>query len=307
MELALRWEWTEFALRALREGRRHHPSLLDDAEATVKVRGEGRLFKTESSQAETRRYFHWGASVFPSGRSPGPQPIECAKTTKDGRNACAPEEYCFSPNANSWFWRCERKPEAPSALKQSTGWYVVKDQKLSADVGAKPLEPRPDPSILHFITVKVTCGEKNWYGESGPPVVPDGKQRSLAECMQEGMKQNARLKAKSPQTLHFPDEVVVVAEFTTESESSCDPSQQADSNSTSMLCTGSSKGTSLDGHYGSTDRNDKPGAQYQGMVTGKGFPTGAVKEVHLRPEDLLMVENLLIPDATDEEATATWF
>jgi hypothetical protein len=284
MELALRWEWTEFALRALREGRRHHPELLEEEEATVSVRGEGLLFKKESSEAGTRRYFRWGAAVHPGGRIPdtSAQSVETAMATKGG------------------------KPGAPASKQESDGWYVVEDQHLAAEVGAKPLEPNPDPSILHFVTVKVTCGEKRWYGEAGPPTVPDGKRQSLAECMREGMKQNARLRAKSPQTLHFPDEVVVVAEFATERESRCDPSEQADGNSTEMLCSGSAQQANLDGHHSIPDQSDGSAAQYQGLATGKGFPTGAVKEVHLWPEDVLMVENLLIPEAPKSEGGSWW-
>lgn len=128
------------------------------------------------------------------------------------------------------------------------------------------------------------CGAKSSFkdDDSGPSSGP------LLQCLEEGVKTNAHLRAASPWKLYFPDEVIVVAVFSSLEEAQCTEVPGAPG----KLCSGATKVPDLDAHLIPGDKKSTDGV-YQGMRSGSGFAKGTPYEITLRPEDLLEAAGIL--------------
>merc|ERR1740138_666731 len=93
------------------------------------------------------------------------------------------------------------------------------------------------------------CGPKNSFGASGPPEVK-GDAPSLKDCLEKGVETNARLQAKEPWKLYFPEEVVLVANFKALDERACLLSSEGntDDESKKALCGGATEDPKLGEH-----------------------------------------------------------
>eukprot|EP00927_Polykrikos_kofoidii_P044183 TRINITY_DN3821_c0_g1_i3.p1 TRINITY_DN3821_c0_g1~~TRINITY_DN3821_c0_g1_i3.p1 ORF type:complete len:1231 (+),score=166.43 TRINITY_DN3821_c0_g1_i3:72-3695(+) len=282
LALALRWEWSEMALRVIWEAVRHVPELLEQASPVVHVRGEARLFISEQREIENQSHFTYGAAINPvrsAAVSPSSSvPARCKKEWwwRWMKHLCSPADSCTMTNGN-----CE-----PKGVSE---WREVHDAKLSREVGGKPVG-QVAHSSLKALSLKYFCGPKSAFGVRGGPATQPS---SFAECLRVGVKENAARRAKSPWRLYDPDEIVVVVEFSTSGEAQCVSNvAQADP----LLCDdGASKVVGLDSHLGAGAKTSILGGEYAGMRIGTGFPTGAVREIFLKPQDVLEVNGMLIP------------
>eukprot|EP00439_Symbiodinium_sp_Y106_P076076 s270_g15.t1 len=137
---------------------------------------------------------------------------------------------------------------------------------------------------VYGISVSLYCGAKSSFkdDDSGPSSGP------LLQCLEEGVKTNAHLRAASPWKLYFPDEVIVVAVFSSLEEAQCTEVPGAPG----KLCSGATKVPDLDAHLIPGDKKSTDGV-YQGMRSGSGFAKGTPYEITLRPEDLLEAAGIL--------------
>merc|ERR1740117_1336759 len=135
------------------------------------------------------------------------------------------------------------------------------------------------------------CGSKSAFGDAGGPTPPNSL--SMEDCLLQGVETNARLKALEPWKTFFPDEVVVVAEFSALTQTECTYSPGMEGFAT-VLCGNSDADGNFPGydafgrlslHLTSADRTSAIGG-YVGLATGAGFPTATPQEVHLKPEDV---------------------
>lgn len=140
---------------------------------------------------------------------------------------------------------------------------------------------------LKALTMTLHCGAKKHFGNKGGPTP---QPVSLKNCMEYGVRANAAMKSEKPWKLYFPDEVIVVAVFGTISGSKC---LSTHSTTESLACSGAAKEANLDSHLGSSDKTTVGGV-YHGLHTGSDYPSGTLKEVVLRPEDILEVNGLLL-------------
>jgi len=283
LELALRWEWSELALRALREAARHAPGIVEHPSPVIELRAEARLF-AESVERANETHYAYGASIRPVGVALGPVPCDTLLSWKGLH--CVPKDRCEFPHWHST--TCVPKSGAepqPSQLQDE--WRAVYDGKLAKEVGGQPIG-QAALSTLKAITVTLHCGPKSAFGPEGGPKAD----WSLRYCAQEGVKTNAALKAKEPWRLYFPEEVVIVAEFGTLGQALC---TAADAAAAPLICAGAQEQEGLDAHLGPAQRRDVGPAEYRGLRTGAGFPAGAVREVLLKPEDVLQVNGQLVP------------
>jgi len=174
-------------------------------------------------------------------------------------------------------------------------WWGVDDTKLKRPVGGAPISAGQQKlSNLRGIKLALYCGEKQAFPAEGPLLEHSGA--SLLECLQKGVTQNARLRAKKPWKLFFPEEVVAVAMFSDLEERQCqlyrnDPT--TDETLQSTICDlGASETPGLD-HYLSDYAKRSHLGVYRGFQTGAGFADGTPHEIVLRPEDILEAAGLL--------------
>jgi len=258
MELALRWQWQETALRILREGHRAFPDVLDQPSPTLEARAEARLFVKPGKDGKNQSYYQFDAAV--------------RQDTADASFVTAYDQKLAAAIGG----------EDPSEM----------DRLAEATVDSAGGNSGDDIGVLRSLKVTFTCGPKSAYSSTGGPTVTGSA--TLKECLVEGARQNAAAKAREPMTLYFPEEVVVVAEFGTSETAACSVPPDHE-NWSSKLCSGARADTpGLDAHLSEQKKTSK-GATYAGMTTGKGWPSGAVREVHMRPEDLLQVTGMLLP------------
>jgi len=285
LELALRWEWSETALRVLREAARHRPSILYEPSPAIEVRSEARLFFNQQAQAKNNTYFNYGASIRPVVSQGATTPRPAVNCRLEGwNNRCVPSSEC--QKIGSW-WDSQCVPKPPQAAPTRPDWHVVWDGKLARDIGGAPMG-KASFSALKALSVKFFCGRKKEFGsEGGPSTTPS----SLRSCMEAGVKSNAAMKASKPWKLFFSDEVVVVAVFSNVEPAKCVSNNPATEQS---ICSGAVKTDGLDSHLGASERSGSTGGEYRGMRTGSGLPKGTVKEVLLKPEDGLQALNLLV-------------
>jgi len=172
------------------------------------------------------------------------------------------------------------------AAKQGE-WRTVWDTKLAKAVGGQPIT-QSDLSELKALTLNFQCGPKSSFGsEGGPSKAPT----SFKQCLKEGVASNAALKSQEPWRLYHPEEVIVVAAFGTLKDASC---LSTNPQTEGKVCGGATKQDDIDAHWGSDGKMSTFGGEYRGMRTGQGLPKGTVKEVVLRPEDVLEVNGLLL-------------
>jgi len=286
LELALRWEWSEVALRVFKEAMRHQPTIIDQPTPFVEVRSEARLFWKQNQEHANSTHFTYGAAIHPVITKGTPQPgTVCQLDWGWFGQRCVPEDRC---ELEAWWSpQCRLKPSGKASSKDA--WQTVWDGKLAEELGGNPLG-QADHSTLRALSVRFYCGKKSDFSDTGPPSVTPA---SLRSCLESGYKANAALKASEPWKLYFPDEVVVVAEFGTINEQQCTSTKE---DTKGLVCgTGAVEAPGLDAHLDSSVLGGGgSGGEYRGLRTGVGFPTGAVKEVVLRPEDVLAANGLLL-------------
>jgi len=279
MELALRWRWSQTALRAAKEALKYNPSLLDKPEPSVGVRGEARLFHKMNSQDGNDTWYTYGAAIDSGLPEPAvTSPVQCQWTGWFGNN-CEPTSGCEI--VGSWPSR-ECVGKAPPSL-----WRVVGDAALAGEVGGNPTTQQA-PDTVRSLKVTYHCGTKASFSNS----VGTGPRTSvsLKSCMQAGVRANAAMKAAQPWKLYFPEEVIVVAVFGAADTAGC---YVRSAGAKEKLCNGGLiSDSTLDKHLGPAQKTSSD-ADYHGMRAGAGFVDGIIKEVVMRPEDLLQVNNLL--------------
>lgn len=276
MELALRWKWSELALRMVREATRQQPRIISNSTPFVEVRSEARLFFHEKQKTDNQTSFANGAAIRAEVAPGPPQAVSCEMTWSQ---QCLPENKC-QQTGSWWSPKCEPKPQAATTESK---WHKVWDLKLATEVGGQSVG-EPTQSSLKALTMKFHCGKKSDFGRSGGP---KGALLSFEQCVKEGVHKNGLMKAKEPWRLYHADEVVVVVELGTLQESRC---KSTDQRTESIVCpSGTKKEGTLDSHLSESDKTDIVGGHYHGMMTGSGLPQGAVKEIILKPEDILAV------------------
>jgi hypothetical protein len=287
LQLSLRWQWSELALRAMREAIRHVPHTIDEATPKIEVRGEGKLFYTENDKANNQTHFTYGAALkVPTEKDAPPKPATVC-TMKRGWSGryCEPESECKLVGGYWSGHNCEAIPASTSDSAKSE-WNTVWDGKLSKALGGEQLVG--DVSSLKALSLEFHCGPKSAFGSTGGPNQPPA---SFKECLKNGVAANSRLKSEEPWRIYHADEVVVVATFATIDEVYC---KSTNLDTEAQLCGSAKKDENLDHHLSSEEKTSTSGSEYRGLRTGAGFPNGAVKEVVLRPEDILRVNKLLV-------------
>eukprot|EP00929_Paragymnodinium_shiwhaense_P053912 TRINITY_DN27026_c0_g1_i2.p1 TRINITY_DN27026_c0_g1~~TRINITY_DN27026_c0_g1_i2.p1 ORF type:complete len:1181 (+),score=375.14 TRINITY_DN27026_c0_g1_i2:344-3886(+) len=285
MELALRWEWSQVAIRAMKEAMHHQPAIMEKLTPEIKVRAEGRLFYREQEETENSTWFTYGAAIeVDEVEAARTEEGMCAWQGSWYSKSCQPEDQC---EVTGWWPNrgCER------IYVPTNNWRVVWDQLLAKAVGGKPGSQVP-PEDLKAMKVKYYCGPKSAFktavGQGPEPATAD----SLKACMVKGVAENAAMRAAEPWKLFHPEEVIVVAVFDTFEDRHCSSTNEA---TKGQVCpeTEMTPQENLDGHLSGEERASH-GGEYRGMTTGFGYPSGIVKEVVLKPEDILQATSQLI-------------
>jgi len=286
LELALRWEWSENALRILREAARHRSEIVYEPSPLIEVRSEARLFFRQQSQANNATYFQYGASIHPvvSQGQTTPQPPDNCRFEGWVPRRCVPSGHCEETGS---FWNKECKRKAPQQPASHPDWYLVWDGKLASDLGGAPIG-QSSMAALKALSVRFFCGAKKDFGPEGGPRSAGS---ALKSCMEKGVETNAALKAARPWKKYFQDEVVVLATFGTLEQAECLSNNQVTEH---LICSAAKKTNGLDSHLGGSEKTGSTGGEYRGMRTGSGLPAGTIKEVLLRPEDGLQALSLLM-------------
>merc|ERR1719215_619816 len=207
---------------------------------------------------------------------------------------CVPEGRCETAGFGGM--KCVAKPWWDSP--QNGGWWPVDDRKL-VDVVAPAMTTGHGLAVSDFFGLEMSlhCAPKKDFGSSGPPKLPQSPP-TLLQCLKEGVETNARLKSKEPWRLYFPDEVVVVATFQAIEERACMLSKAGMKSEDkeklqAELCgqSGADARGELLGHLfdarGQPHQKAGESDRYMGATTGVGWPTGALEEAFISPEDVL--------------------
>merc|ERR1719215_3499 len=214
---------------------------------------------------------------------------------------CVPEGRCETAGFGGM--KCVAKPWWDSP--QNGGWWPVDDRKL-VDVVAPAMTTGHGLAVSDFFGLEMSlhCAPKKDFGSSGPPKLPQSPP-TLLQCLREGVETNARLKSREPWKLYFPGEVVVVATFQAIEEQSCMLSMAGQKSENTKvraeLCrqSGAEARGKLLKHL--VDEEGEPHQQagasdeFMGAATGVGWPTGALEEVTLSPQDVLEALDLITP------------
>eukprot|EP00931_Biecheleriopsis_adriatica_P043097 TRINITY_DN24635_c0_g1_i1.p1 TRINITY_DN24635_c0_g1~~TRINITY_DN24635_c0_g1_i1.p1 ORF type:complete len:1166 (-),score=251.89 TRINITY_DN24635_c0_g1_i1:139-3345(-) len=237
------------------------------------LRGESRLFLRENRKKADDEWYTYGASVS-LGDSSGDVLATCEKSWGFSGLTCLPEDKCES----SW-GTC-----VPKAKVSESGWWRADDPTLISAVTKK--------GDTSGFSVQLSCGPKKSFDAQGGGPKSDAP---LEQCLQDGVKANAGIRAKEPWRLYFPDEVVVMATFKDIKQSTCKAESAA--KLSSKVCSGAKTDSMAGAHLLAADKKSSDGV-YQGIRTGSDFPTGTPYEIVLRPEDLLeaagIMERLLL-------------
>jgi len=251
--------------------RNHVTDLLSKPTAMLSLRGESKFFFRDNNKTSDSQWTTSGASLSLSGVSSGLAHVECKKKTNwAGLSWCEPEDKC--ENDHAWF----SSTCAPKVKVASNGWWRVDDPTLIGVV---------TENGLGGITAHIYCGPKRLFDDSSPG--PTSTQ-SLEDCLTEGVKTNAKIRSSEPWKLFFPDEVVAVAVFGEVLTSSC----KAETEKFSEQCSAAEADSQLDAHLLPHDKHSADGI-YQGIRTGRGFPSGTPYQVVMRPEDILEASGLM--------------
>eukprot|EP00929_Paragymnodinium_shiwhaense_P043946 TRINITY_DN22552_c0_g1_i1.p1 TRINITY_DN22552_c0_g1~~TRINITY_DN22552_c0_g1_i1.p1 ORF type:complete len:1268 (+),score=274.42 TRINITY_DN22552_c0_g1_i1:112-3915(+) len=334
MELSLRWSAEQLALRMIREGVVHNPSLLSAKVPAVVVRGEAYLFardgESELPGHKNSTWYHFGGAinavssekiaadlskanyddgeqkVFSSG-IPVSKKMETQEkkqaVEEDGQQDAGDKEVKEEPTeapqekkSSGVFGKLFKGWWRSSLVEGADGkasWRPIQDMKLAAAVGGKPLSGGAE-NDLRSLSVVLHCGaKKDFDNHVGRPLkkYPYDK---IEDCLKAGVLSNAKMKAKEPWKLYFPDEVVVVAVFGSTDETLCALSDhEYAGGQKAELCGAGEPVAGSDKHLTDTEKH-AVGGVYMGLKTGTDFPKGTVKEVILRPEDLLEVTDRLL-------------
>ncbi|CAE7794079.1 LSMT-L [Symbiodinium necroappetens] len=268
LEYSTKELWSRVVLKMIQSAFRNG---LADALSTpvpkLTLRGESRLFLRENSKIDDSDWLTYGASVTLQGAS-GEALAKCS--------------------TQSW-WACSGQCErsglscVPKDKVSTNGFWRTADPTLISTVAPSSLPAATDTNV-YGISVSFYCGAKKSFKDdgSGPSSGP------LLQCLKEGVKTNAHLRAASPWKLYFPDEVMVLAIFSSLEEAQCTEVPGAPG----KLCSGATKVPDLDAHLIPGDKKSTDGV-YQGTRSGSGFPKGTPYEITLRPEDLLEAAGIL--------------
>jgi len=312
-EYAVRTRWGRIALRMVREAFHIHKhktivggemAILGKPSLHLAVRGDALRFQKENKEAKDNTFFMTGASMlWKNGvEIRGEKMDKCEWTGPvHGTGSCQPEGRCM---VKGLLRSCVPKPWWDSP--QKGGWWPVDDRKL-VDVVAPAMTTGHGVSVsdLSGLEMSLYCGPKKAFGSQGPPESSQSPP-SLLECLKEGVETNARLKSKEPWKLYFPDEIVVVATFEAIQSQACMLSQAGLQSKDkqaiqSELCrqSGADARGELVEHLvdgqGEPHMKEEAGSndRFMGLATGFGWPTGALEEVVLSPEDVLEALDLI--------------
>jgi len=202
---------------------------------------------------------------------------------------------------------CDRlsAPGADCAPRGGWAWLADTASRLASVVAPlSVLDGRLGLGELRGLDMSLYCAPKRAFGPTGPPAMRGADARvPLAACLDAGWRRNALLKWQEPWRLYFPHEVVVVATFTPVKESSCSiltklthraPAEEAG------ICEGAVEDNKRLRHLvnaqGSAYTFDgRRSEEFLGVRSGTGLPTGTLKEVFFKPEDLLEAVGLIDP------------
>jgi len=280
LEFTVRKRWASVVLRLVQSAYGSGvQGVLSSPVVEFFVRGEGRLFHREHTQADNTTWHTFGASM--SINSAGASdPPDCAWSWSwPSIRSCGPTELCERSGISC----------VPKVRVASTGWWSIVDQQLAATVAPMSSAGGAPLSDLHGLTATMYCGAKKDFNDTAPG---PRTYSTLLECLQSGIRINAELRALSPWKLHLPDEVVVMVIFSTITQRQCKPEGSSTDVLSSALCSDAEQASGLDAHLTSAEKSSTDGV-YQGLHTGAGFPEGTPREVYLRPEDILEAAGLL--------------
>jgi len=284
-DFAIKKRWSSISLRMLKSvfsAGVQNP--LSSPQISIALRGEGRFFAEDgvtidNDDFEARSGFVWGSSMKMLSDAevgnvvPG---CEFSYVALD----CMPQG-CGVRSGTS----C-----VPAARPSELGWWAASDDYLTQLVNG-PASSGNSSSRLRGLRMNMYCGPKNAFQEAGGPV----GQPSIPfeQCLLEGVTTNARLKALQPWKSYFPEEVVVVAEYSALTQHECSYSDGFQT----VLCGNADENNmfqegNIDAHLRTEDRTSMLG-EYVGLATGAGFPHATPQEVVLRPEDVLEVAGVL--------------
>jgi len=265
------------------------------------LRGEARVFEDAGNrEAENVTFASLGASVQLAHKH-RLEDVECSGGLF---KECTPAD------------RCERSlfgvgTCGPKTVWDPDGWSTVKDGLLAKVVGALDVTTE-DVTKLRGIKLTIYCGEKKHFGPAGGAPPTNEGTEPLVDCLQRGVKQNARLHATEPWKLYFEEEVVAVAVFDEIVGRRCNAEAGIPEHARAAVCAGGAVADqALGSHLGSSQKRPTVGrrsAVFRGIHSGAGYPEGAPREIVLRPEDLLEAVDMLLPEfEEDEERDAEWF
>jgi len=284
-DFAITKKWSSISLRMLSSvlaAGVQNP--LSSSELSIALRGEGRFFAErnvtiDSDDFEARSGFVWGSSMkLLSDAEVGDVVPGCefSYLALD----CVPQG-CGVRSGTT----C-----VPAAVPSETGWWSASDEYLTRLITG-PASSGNSSARLRGLRMNMYCGPKNTFQEAGGPE----SQMSVPfeQCLLEGITTNARLKALQPWKTFFPEEVVVVAEFSALTQRECSYSDGFQT----VLCgnadqPGMFNEGMIDAHLRLEERTSMLG-EYKGLATGAGFPYATPQEVVLRPEDVLEAVGVL--------------
>jgi hypothetical protein len=309
IRFATQRHWGGAALRTLVEAHSRRSSLLAVPAAAglqINVRAEAMLFERENDHTANATYFEYRAAMQLPRHQENISPPECSGNRISG---CSPYDVC-----EPYLMSCR-----PKTSWKPTDLWPVKDLKLAAVMGGRPLTAgHKDLGELYGLEMRVHCGSKHYFGTSGAPDTPH--EESLLDCLRRGVEHNSRLRARQPWKVFFPDEVVVVAEFSEVVGRRCKsvkerteptamlsvaarqvhlrrkksvPEPEKKPNNLDVCSLGATQDEDLDNHIPENHKRNPTGGVYRGLHSGAGFPKGTPSEVTLRPEDVLEALGLL--------------
>jgi hypothetical protein len=283
-DFAIKKKWSSVTLRMLSSvfaAGVQNP--LSSTQLSIAIRGEGRFFAAEGvtiddDDFEARSGFVWGSSMKMLSNAEVDDVVADCEFSHETLD-CVPQG-CGVVSGTT----C-----VPTAVPSSSGWWVASDEYLTRLITG-PASSGNSSARLRGLRMNMYCGAKNTFQETGGPV----PQMSVPfeQCLLEGITTNARLKALEPWKSFFPEEVVVVAEYSALTQREC---SYTDGFQT-VLCSNAENNMfnedSIDAHLRLGDRTSTIG-EYVGLATGAGFPYATPQEVVLRPEDVLEAAGIL--------------
>lgn len=290
-DFAIKKKWSSISLRMLSSAfSAGVQNPLSAPQISIALRGEGRFFAADGvtiddDDFETRSGFVWGSSMKMLSDAevgdvvPG---CEFSLLALD----CLPQG-CGVRSGTS----C-----VPAAVPSESGWWSASDEYLTTLVNG-PAGSGNSSARLRGMRMNMYCGPKRTFQDAGGPMPQISM--PFEQCLLEGVTTNARLKALEPWKTYFPDEVVVVAEFSALTQRECSYTNDFQT----VLCGNMDENNmfsegNIDAHLSLEDRTSMLG-EYVGLATGAGFPYATPQEVVLRPEDVLEVAGVLRRTSSD--------